>query len=52
MRNISDRILRNTRMSYLVKELERVVGQWFDSASYIYKKVNYRVSKNDNHTID
>lgn len=52
MRNVSERLLRNTKMSYLIKELESIIGKWFEASSYIYKKTNYKVNKNDNHTID
>lgn len=52
MRNISDRILRNTRTAYLVRELEEIIDMWFSSSSYIFKKINYRVDKNDDYTID
>ena len=52
MSNISERLLNNTKLSYLIKELESVISQWFSSASYIYKKIGYRIDKNDDYTID
>lgn len=52
MNNVSERILFNTRMSYLIRELERVITEWFSASSYIYKKIAYRVDKNDDYTID
>ena len=50
--NLSRRIIDNTRMGYLIKELEAIIQNWFDSSSYIYKSINYRVDKDDDHTID
>lgn len=52
MSNVSDRLLGNTKLAYLIREFETVIGQWFSSASYLYKKINYRVDKNDDYTID
>lgn len=52
MSNVSDRLLSNTNMAYLIKELEAIITQWFSSSSYLYKKINYRVDKNDDYTID
>lgn len=52
MNNISERLLYNTNISYLILELERIIGNWFTLASYIKKKVAYRVDKDDDYTID
>jgi len=49
--NLSPRIVRNTKVSNLLVKLEEIIQNWFDSASYIKKKINYRVGKEDNDTI-
>jgi hypothetical protein len=52
MNNISQRLLYNTKLSYLILELERIIGEWFTLASYIKKKIAYTVDKDDDYTID
>lgn len=52
MNNVSERLINNTKLSYLIRELERIVMEWFTISSYIKKKIAYRVDKDDNYTID